>query len=282
MNLLLLPFLSRPLRLVLALLALLASSSVALADEIITLHPRAGVTQSTLIWTPHDANPETVLLLMPGGPGNIGLSLSDGQVRSARPHLFSRQREALSQARVVVAVPDAPSDQHDLTQAFRISAVHASDMRAVVRALHDRFPAARLVVVGHSRGTVSAGYLAKNAGAEISALVLLSGLYQAFEAGPQVPSAGPGLSEIDLPALKMPVLLIHHRLDACPVAPMPAGDRPFKHLPLIAIEGKAERTADSPCGPGTNHWFAGEEVAVGQQIINWLAAQGSPLKPGTP
>lgn len=272
--------LSRRVRLLFTTLALLSGGSAALADEVITLQPRPGVTQSTLLWTPHDASPDTVLLLMPGGPGNIGLSVKEGQAQSTRPHLFSRQREALLGGRMVVAIPDAPSDQKDLVQEFRISSAHATDMQAVVRALHEKFPAARLVVVAHSRGTVSAGYLAKNLGDEISALVLISGLYLPSEPSALIPSGGPGLSQIDLPALKMPVLLIHHRQDACPVATLPmTGTTQFKQLPLITMEGTVEPNLDSPCGPGTRHWFAGEEAPVGERILSWLAAQGGRSKP---
>ena len=199
----------------LAVAASLVFASLACADELITLQTRPGVTQSVLLWEPHDPSPETVILLIPGGSGNIGLTVKDGHAQAERPHLFSSQREALLQAQFAVAVVDAPSDQEDMTQDFRMSAQHATDMQAVVHEIRTRFPKARLVLMGHSRGTVSVGHIAPYVSDQLSAIVLLSGLYQVSQASAQISSGGPGLSKVDLPALKLPILLVHHANDAC-------------------------------------------------------------------
>ncbi len=275
------PFASRPLRMGLAVAAsLLSFASAACADELITLKTRPGVTQSVLLWEPHEPRPETVILLIPGGSGNIGLALKDGRAQAERAHLFSNQREALLQAQFAVAVIDAPSDQEDMTQDFRMSAQHATDMQAVVNEIRTRFPKTRLVIMGHSRGTVSVGHIAPKVSDQVSAIVLLSGLYQASQASAQIPSGGPGLSKVDLPALKVPIFLVHHAVDACPIAPLAATTTVAARLPMLTVNGGTVRDGGALCGPGGSHWFAGVEKAVGQEVVNWLS--GKAWKPTLP
>lgn len=267
----------RQLQIIIAVISFLFAP-LALADELITLKTRPNVSQSLLLWEPYTANPETVMLLIPGGSGNIGLNLKDGQAKAERPHLFLGQREVLLQKKMAVIVMNAPSDQEDLTQDIRISPKHVADMEVAVKEIQRRFPKSRLVILAHSRGTISAAYLAKSLGDQVSALVLLSGLYQAYLPGPNMPSSGPGLSKIDLSSLKIPMLLVHHAKDACPVSPV--SDFSPITTSKILVNGAKNSEEVHPCGPGSNHWFSGKENAVAQEIIHWLA--GESWKPSLP
>lgn len=243
--------------------------SFASADEVVTLNTRAGVTQSILIWQPHRPNPRSVILLIPGGLGNIGLNSKNAPAEAEDPYLFSNRREALLQGGFAVAVIDAPSDQEDLTQEFRTSPQHLTDLQAVMNEIQRRFPDARLVVMAHSRGTVSASQILQKLGARVSAAVFFSGLYRASAPAASVPSAGPGLSRLDWASLNVPVLLVHHTQDSCPVAPFAAAVS--TKVPLIAVNGAADRSDASGCGnPASNHWLAGMESAVAQEVTNWL------------
>src|SRR5688572_20018064 len=143
-----------------------------------------------------------------------GCSLSEAE----KPHLFSSARSAISRPQLAIVVVDAPSDQKDMDQAFRMSARHSTDMTAVAHEIRKRFPNARLVIMGHSRGTISAGYVSRALGNEVSAVVLFSGIYAATQPSPQIRAPGPGLSELDLGSLKSPVLIVHHAKDGCPAA----------------------------------------------------------------
>lgn len=269
------PMLSRRMRMVLTVAMLLSLGFPAVADELITLKPRPDVTQSVLLWEPHSLAPDIVVLLFPGGAGNVRLGLKDGQAEAAFPHIFSRQREVLAKPQFAVAVIDAPSDQNDMDEEFRLSAKHLTDAEAVVREIRNRFPKARLVVMGHSRGTVSAGYVARTLGDQVSAVVLLSGRYQRF---PPAQPGGPGragLSEVDLGSLKSPVLLVHHAKDACPPTQLSSTTELAVRLPMITVNGNDEAsTGPGPaCGPGTNHWFVGLEKVAGEEVIKWLSGK---------
>jgi len=265
----------RQVRMVLTVVTLLSFGLPAVADELITLKPRPDATQSILLWEPHSQVPDIVFLLFPGGPGNVRLGLKDGLAEAASPHIFSRQREVLAKPQFAVAVIDAPSDQKDMDEDFRMSAKHLTDAEAVVREIRNRFPKARLVVIGHSRGTVSAGYVSRTLGDQVSAVVLLSGRYQRLPATQPGGPARPGLSELDLGSLKSPVLLVHHAKDACPPTQLASTADLAVRLPMITVNGNDEAsTGPGPaCGPGTNHWFVGLEKVTGEEVIKWLSGK---------
>ena len=113
------------------------------ADEIIALNPRSGVTQTVLLWQPSPSDPQVILLVFPGGGGNVGFETTNGKVVARTAYLFSRQRDLLERPEVAVAVIAAPSDQPDMDSEFRRSARHFEDMMAVARDLTSRYPKAR-------------------------------------------------------------------------------------------------------------------------------------------
>jgi pimeloyl-ACP methyl ester carboxylesterase len=243
------------------------------ADELVTFETRPGVSQSMMVWEPHGPKPETVFLVLPGGPGNVGLKLTEGHAEAEEPYLFSGQREVLLQGNRAVVVLDAPSDQEVLTQEFRLSPVHVADLRIVLRKVHERFPGARVVVIGHSLGTLSAAVIAKDLADQVHAVVLFSGLYEVTPADAH-PAGGPGLSGISLPSLKVPLLLVHHVKDACPVSPFAAAKRLSPRLPLLVVDGAADDAAHASCGnPQSKHWLAGQEQAIGREMLAWLSGR---------
>jgi alpha/beta superfamily hydrolase len=232
------------------------------ADELITLTPRPGVTQRVLLWQPSPPDPQVVLLIFPGGGGGVGLQVKGDKVEAKVAYLFSPNRD-LARPEVAVAVIDAPSDQPDMDSEFRRSARHVEDMTAVVRDLKRRYPKARLVLLGHSRGTVSAGYVAQVLNERIAAVILM-GFYE------RSPRRGVGLSEFDFGALTTPVLIVHHVKDMCPGNLFGPAQKLTERLPAIIVDGPDEVKTDRPCVPGTNHWFAGKEKETIDQMFHWI------------
>ena len=234
------------------------------ADEIIALKPRSGVIQTVLLWQPSPSDPQVVLLVFSGGGGNVGFETTNGRVVARTAYLFSRQRDLLERAEVAVAVIAAPSDQPDMDSEFRRSARHVEDMTAVVRDLTSRYPKARLVLLGHSRGAVSAAYVAQALGDRIAAVILMSGFYD------RDPRRGVGLSEFNFDALKTPLLIVHHVKDLCPTNLFGPAQKLTERFPAVVVDGPDETRPDRPCAPGTNHWFAGREKETIDQVFNWI------------
>lgn len=234
------------------------------ADEIIVLHSRPGVTQRVLLWQPSEPDHQMVLLVFPGGGGDVGFENRGDRVVTRNPYLFSRQRDLLERPGVAIAVIEAPSDQLNMDSEFRRSAQHFADMTAVALDLKSRFPRASLVLLGHSRGTVSAAYVAKALGDRVSAVILISGFYE------RSPGWGPGLSEFEFDALKVPLLIVHHVKDRCPSNRFGPAQRLAERFPSIVVDGPDENRPDRPCAPGTNHWIAGREKETIAEIFKWI------------
>jgi pimeloyl-ACP methyl ester carboxylesterase len=130
--------------------------------------------------------------------------------------------------------------------------------------LTSRYPKARLVLLGHSRGTVSAAYVAQALGNRIAAVILMSGFYD------RDPRRGAGLSEFNFDALKAPLLIVHHVKDMCPTNLFGPAQKLTERFPAIVVDGPDEARPDQPCAPGTNHWFARREKETIDQVFNWI------------
>ena len=163
-----------------------------------------------------------------------------------------------------------------MSEEFRQSTNHVTDMEQAVAELRRRFPDARLVLMGHSRGTVSAGYISRALEGKVGATVLFSGRYhptpRPSDAPPEAPG-GSGLSELDLGAFKNPVLLVHHSKDACTATPFAQANQLSGRIPIIKVDGVEEMTSGPPCGSGTNHWFVGLEKVTVEEVVKWLTGK---------
>ncbi|MGL4826570.1 MAG: alpha/beta fold hydrolase [Vibrionaceae bacterium] len=248
------------------------------ADELLLLRTRPGVTQPVLLWGAKSHEPEYLIVFFPSSNGNIGVMTKDGRAQAERFYLLEKQRALFSTPQFAVAVIDTPSDRRGLGEAFRQSEEHFTDMRAVLAELKVRYPKAKVVLMGHSRGSVSAGYVSRALASEVDATVLLSARYKEAARpanATQEAPGGTGLSGIDFSKLSKPTLLVHHTSDACPSTLYADAAEKARYTQLVTLEGPADKPPMNPgeyalCAQGTNHWFAGQETLAGQKIIEWL------------
>jgi len=238
-----------------------AITTTAHADELITLPTRGGVTVS--YWYMPRAEATATLVLLPGGAGGIGLR--DGQPQSG--NFLIRSRDLFAAERFNIAIVGRPSDVVDMDTAFRVSAAHLEDLRRVIGDLRAR-AALPLWLVGTSRGTVSAAAAAIAIGAPgIDGLVLTSSI-TAFKLPGAVPTQR-------LDQVRVPVLVLHHERDACPscapheVAWIMKGltGAPVKKL-LWASGGDGAR--GDPCEAFHWHGYVGMEAQAVQWIASWV------------
>src|SRR5437773_11581177 len=141
-------------------------SGVALAQQIVTLSTRPGVTQSYFL-TSVPKNLQAVAVLFPGSGGLIQLRTENGQPKFGQGNFLVRSRAEFVKRGVVAAIVDAPSDQQSgwgMTDEFRLGDLHFTDISAVVEDLGKRFPGISLFLVGTSRGTISAASLGARLG----------------------------------------------------------------------------------------------------------------------
>jgi hypothetical protein len=81
---------------------------------------------------------------------------------------------------------------------------------------------------------------------------------------------GPGLSGFDFGTLKVPVLFVHHKFDACFVSPYSAVSKIAANgrFPVVTVTGSRD-TRGPDCEVYSYHGYAGREKQVAAAITQW-------------
>ncbi len=157
----------------------------------------------------------------------------------------------------MAAVIDVASDQRagwGMTEEFRFSKEHLADVQAAIGDLSRRFPGLPIFLIGTSRGSISTASLGGRLDGGIAGVVLTSSMFRA--SNPRAREPGPGLSRFDFKTIKVPVLVVHHREDACPVSPYGDAASLAKMFPLVSVTGGLPPTSDA-CEPMSPHRVPG-------------------------
>jgi hypothetical protein len=252
-------------RLYLPVILLLLGSAVARADELVSLATRDGVTQTYLLAYNKGESYRAVAILFPGGDGFFTVrQAADGDTTNS-VNFVVRTRGMFASNGVAAAAVTGPSDASRMTDGFRMSDQHATDIAAVVADVKKRFPGARVFLVGTSRGTVSAAYTGLALGDKVDGVVLTSTVFNANK-------AGGGVAGVDFSKFKVPLLFVHHREDACNVCPYNAAQRLADRFPLISVSGGLPPQS-GPCDPLSAHGYFGKEAEAVAAIANWITGK---------
>jgi pimeloyl-ACP methyl ester carboxylesterase len=255
-------------RRLLALLLLLAPTTAAALDETIrTIPTRPGVTESFVVIRP-SGPPVASVILFTGGRG--ALTLERGLPRNANFLVRSRQRFA--ERGFLVTVPDAPSDRaSEALVGFRTSAEHAIDVRALIAALRAEADVP-VWLVGTSMGTVSAASVAARLGeGGADGIVLTSSVVGRSR------QMGESLQDVALERIRVPVLMVHHRDDACRVSRYADTSWAMGRLSaapkreLLTFSG-GDAPQSEACEPLAPHGYFGIEARVIDAITAWITA----------
>ena len=187
---------------------LLVASALAGGYEAIEIVPTRPDVTVRLLVIKANSKPSTALILFPGADGAKHFGEKDGRFWVSNNFLMRSSRDLAAAGYIVVAV-DAPSDQScGMSDQFRTSPQHAKDVRKIITYLKEKHRMASLYLVGTSKGTISAAYLASVLDEPSIEGVILTAVYPPAELG------GIDFSEID-----DPVLIVHHVYDECRVTP---------------------------------------------------------------
>lgn len=241
------------------------------APRVVDIPTRPGVTQRFVYTAPPSGPPKATLILLPGGQG--GLQIKDGGSYGWGGNNFLvRTRQQFADAGFAVAVVDAPSDKQSppYLGGNRQKPEHRTDILAVIAWLRQQSPAP-VWLVGTSRGTQSAAYIATEAGTAQGGpdgLVLTSTILS--------DPGGRAVPKMPLKTLTIPVLVVHHEQDACKACPfseIPALMDKLAKTPkaeLISVSGGQSR--GDPCEAMAYHGFNGIEAEVVGKISRWIIA----------
>lgn len=203
------------------------------------------------------------VLLFPGGSGGLG-KMELGRPGS-RNFLVRSAQDFLDQG-INVAIFGRPNGQ-EIAPRDRLSEVHMQDIRQVIQAVraHSSLP---LWLVGTSRGTTSVASAASRLGdAGIAGVIMTSSIVAPQEVG--------ALPSLDLASVRVPVLLMQHARDACPLcspAAMRAVLAQFTQAPvkrLRIVDGGAHPTG-GVCHALHWHGFIGMEHDMVQRMAQWM------------
>jgi dienelactone hydrolase len=259
-------------RLLLAAGLACALAAHAQSPQVVDLPTRAGVTERVLVVEP--PSPTSVLVLLSGGAGHLDIA-GNGFIRRDGNFLV-RSRGLFADRGHAVVLVDVPSDRGRppyLAGDFRASQEHADDLGAVIAWARQKY-GKRVWVIGTSRGTHSAANAAlRLQGARApDGIVLTSTIHGRSRVGE---STAPPLTEVDMTALQLPVLVVHHEQDPCGVCNPALLPELMKRLPagtpLHVFSGGQSRGA--PCDPFSHHGFNGIEDRVVEDISAWIRQQ---------
>jgi len=209
---------------------------------------------------------------MAGGNGGLQIQPGGGMLKGAGNFLV-RTRQLFAAQGLLVAVVDAPSDRQSqpFLQGFRLRDEHVVDLRAVIAWLRTQ-ASVPVWLVGTSRGTQSAAWvatqLASVPGAGPDGLVLTSTILSDTKSR-AVPSMA-------LDELRIPVLVVHHQLDACQLcaySSLPSLMRKLGQAPrkqLLSFQGGTSE--GDPCEAFAYHGYNGIEPEVVKAIADWIEA----------
>lgn len=251
------------------LLLALTTPSFALT-EIRTIPTRPGVTMDFLVMTPENAGRHDALILFPGGNGAGTFRMTEGGVVSGWNFLV-RSAGRFTESGLAVFTVAPPSDHPTgMSTGFRESSEHAVDVSALTTYLEQQ-GYERIFLVGNSRGTLSAAFLGiRIRDSHLKGVILTSALeYENF------------MRWLPLEQMQLPVLMVHHRNDACRVSSFEEARMTETSLSATTVVDFTEVTGgayprSAPCDNLSAHGFFGVEEKVVQVIADWVGGNKVP------
>jgi hypothetical protein len=214
-------------------------------------------------------NPWVTVVLFAGGKGALKLA-ENGAIGWGGRNFLVRSREYFQDRGAITAVIDAPTDHRDKLYGFRVTEDHAKDIGAVIKHLRAKY-GLPVWLVGTSRGTTSVASAAVRLQQEKpDGIVLTSTMLVENTKGDYV-------LPLELSKIEIPVLIAHHKYDACAKTPpgkvgdLKAALTMAKPVKVLWYEKKGYDRG-SACQARHYHGFIDIEEKVVSDIMAWIKA----------
>lgn len=212
---------------------------------------------------------DTALLYFRGYPGIARIQSVADKQRNLQPFMRKNQR-IFAEEGIALVVMDCPTDQWGASgppltgclDNYRSSKEHADDVRSVIARLRDEHGFSKIFVMGHSMGTISSRWLARNLGSEIN-----GSIHSAAMNGTNRFGYANSLSGFSYGTIAAPTLHVHNENDACPHTPY-STVKEYAGENLVTVRGGVPE--GDPCGGGHLHSHQGREEVVVRSIISWI------------
>lgn len=257
-------------RVLLAVLGLLPAAAG--AQEMVTIHTRGEVTQSFFVTNMGGRKAEAVALVYPGGWGTLNLRIENGKPKFMGGNFLIRTRAGFIRNGVWPVLIDVPSDQATgVPDFYRRSDKQVADTRAVIAEMRKRAPGLPIFILTTSRSTLSGAHLGRSLGPDEVAGVMLSS--SMIAPGP----SWEALATFDFKSVKVPLLFVQHRADACQATPYPNLARAAAGFPLISVSG-GKPAESGPCDAFAAHGYFGVEAQTVDAIAAWMLKKPFPTE----
>jgi pimeloyl-ACP methyl ester carboxylesterase len=223
-----------------------------------------------LAMTPEHVAQRDALIFFPGGNGAGPYKMTDGGVVSGWNFLVRSAGDFIQSGLSVFTI--APPSDHPtgMSTGFRESVEHAEDIVSLTNYLK-QLGYERIFLVGNSRGTLSVASLGTRIKDDhVKGIILTSSLeYDNF------------LRWLPLNQLHLPVLMVHHRFDACRVSSYEEAKITRANLSdtttvdFTEVNGGAYPRS-APCDNLSTHGFFGVEEKVVRVITDWVSGRKVP------
>jgi len=242
------------------------SAAATAGGKLVELASRPGVNQGIWVITPD--KPVATVILLPGGKGKIALTESGPQKEG---NFLVRTRDQFSDNGLLTIVMDVPSDLADRKQGLkgkRLTDKNLADIKAIVDYARQQ---ANIPVwlVGTSRGTISASYVASREPGLVNGIVLTSTVSNGGKKGAD------SVMDTSLEKITVPVLLVHHEQDNCNVSPASGIKQVAKKLGNVKLmetklfNGGKEKEGKECAGYSYHGYFKIEDEVV-SYISDWI------------
>ena len=242
-------------------------------SEILTINSIKNTALHTLIEGPTSAGTKIKanLILLVGGNGVLKLN-KQGRFKKKHKNFLARTRHMFHSKGYLTALVDAPLAKQDKKglKGFRTKGGHAKDLAKIARRLKARNKRP-VIVIGTSRGTISAANLASRAGRNlVSGVVLTSTLL--------VGKKHLSIKGVAVTKISAPVLIAHHKNDGCRKTPFAAAKKLARKLQTSGIKTSFQAFSggsnkSKPCKGRSYHGFLGIEKTVIAAITAWIQQQ---------
>ncbi|MBT9568430.1 MAG: hypothetical protein IV085_09045 [Thiobacillus sp.] len=260
--------------------ALLLSVPAFAGNELVHVDVRPGVSMKMMILEP-ESKSKGVLLLYSGGMGTLELSSFFGRPTignsSYANNFLVRVRDKFVDQGFVVALPDVPTDRKKLDYQYRLGDAQVIDTKATVAYLKNRY-GLPVWLVGTSSSSLSVAHAANHVSDQISGIILTASVTQVPSNYAVYADFPEGTASTNLPALKLPVLIVSNTEDACSLSPSADSELIKSRLtnsPRVKVRyfSGGDTPRSDPCNALSRHGFLGIENEVVASILEFVDAR---------
>lgn len=244
-----------------------AEQTLVAGERVLELPLGDGLDQRVLYDAP--PHPRATLVMLPGGSGRIGVR-RNGDLRHEDNFVVRTRADWVARGYAVL-IPDAV-DQKNL-RGMRSSPVYGRLVDGLAAYARDQAPAP-IFLVGTSQGTIAAMNGAAHARAG-----LIAGLVLTESVSVPGRRSTETVFNADPVGVRVPVLVVANRDDACDVAPPEMAPRiaaAMTHSPsvrVLTVRGGMQRS-NTACSSLSPHGYYGIEKEVVGGIVGWLQTHG--------